>query len=146
MSPATSFSPLMQNVPLLKQFLIDSFLSTTFNKSIPFSSLSTPPAHIHLSPDAIPYACHTPAVVPKHWENQVKDALDRDVQAGTIEEVPIGDPVVWCSRMVVVPKKDGTPRRVVDFQKLNTYCLRETHFCHSPFVTASRVPAEADSF
>ena len=93
-------------------------------------------------PNAIPHICHTPAVVPHHWENAVKAALDSDVAAGVIKQVPIGEPSVWYTRMVVVPKKDRPDRlrRTVDYQKLNSWCLRETHHCRSPFLTACRIP------
>ena len=46
--PATA-----ENVSKLKQDLIDSFRDTAFINSGPFPSMDTPPAHIHLKPDAI---------------------------------------------------------------------------------------------
>ncbi|KAK4327848.1 hypothetical protein Pmani_001697 [Petrolisthes manimaculis] len=42
--------------------------------------------------------------------------------------------------MVVVAKKSGKPRRTVDFQKLNSCCLRETHHTPAPFDMVSDVP------
>ena len=42
--------------------------------------------------------------------------------------------------MVVVPKKDGSPRRTVDLQNLNKVTLRETHHTPSPFNIVSVVP------
>ena len=45
--------------------------------------------------------------------------------------------------MVVLPKKDGRPRRTVDLQNLNSVCNRETHFTESPFKLASQVPPNA---
>ena len=42
--------------------------------------------------------------------------------------------------MVIVSKHDGTPRRTVDFQKLNNATLRETHHTPSPFNQASVIP------
>ena len=94
------------------------------------------PIIIHLLPNATPYACHTPIPIPKHWEAEVDD----DVRAGILRPVPTGDVTEWCSRMVVVPKKDGTPRRTVDFQKLNAVCKRETHHTFAPFDMVSSVP------
>ena len=35
---------------------------------------------------------------------------------------------VWCSRMLVAPKKDGSPKRTVDLQKLNAAVMRETQY------------------
>ena len=42
--------------------------------------------------------------------------------------------------MVVVAKKDGSPRRTVDLQHLNDATYRETHHTPSPFNQASVVP------
>lgn len=47
-------------------------------------------------------------------EEEVKQSLDNDIAKNTIEPVPTGVPVEWCSKMIVVPKKDGRPRRTVD--------------------------------
>ena len=98
------------------------------------------PMSITFRPDATPSAVHSPIPVPHHWKKAVKEALDRDVDLGIIEPVPQGTPTVWCSRMVVTPKKDGTPRRTVDLQKLNKATLRETHHTPSPFNQVSTVP------
>ena len=46
----------------------------------------------------------------------------------------------WCARMVVRGKKDGHPRRAVDYQKLNASSLRETHYIPTPFDLVSNVP------
>ena len=40
----------------------------------------------------------------------------------------------------ITTKKDGSPRRTIDLQKLNAQALRETHHCQSPFDLASQVP------
>ena len=67
----------------------------------------------------------------------IQAGLDLDVKRGIIKPAPIGTPVTWCSPMVVVRKKDGTPRHTIE---LNKQCLRETHHCKSPFELASQVP------
>ena len=54
--------------------------------------------------------------------------------------VPLNEACEWCARMVVVKKKDGRPRRTVDYQELNKQCLREPYHCESPFHTARRIP------
>ena len=78
--------------------------------------------------------------MPLHWQAEVKEALYRDEQLGVIEPVPVGDPVTWCHRMVVVSKKTGKPRRCVDLQPLNRHAARETHHTRSPFHQARSVP------
>ena len=98
------------------------------------------PHHIHLTPGAKPHACHTPATVPKHWEEEVKLQLEEDVKRGVLQPVPSGEAAEWCARMVVVAKKSGQPRRTVDCQKLNACCRRETHHTPPPFDMVSGVP------
>ena len=63
------------------------------------------PADIHLKPDATPHVTHTPIPIPFYWKQEIKESLDADVQIGIIEPVPTGEPVKWCSHMVVVTKK-----------------------------------------
>ena len=91
-------------------------------------------------PEATPFAYHTPIPVPPQWRADVKVGLDRDVLLGVIEPVPVGEPVTWCHRMVVCAKKDGKPRRTVDFQPLNKHATRETHHTQPPFHQARSVP------
>ena len=90
--------------------------------------------------DAEPIAVHTPIPVPIHWQDEVKAGLDRDVRLGVIEPVPVGEPVTWCYMMVVCAKKDGKPRRTVDFQPLNKHATRETHHTQSPFKQVRAIP------
>ena len=135
------YPPTEINVPKLKQWLLERFSGSTFNiNKRPFPVMSGKPHHIHLLPNATPYACHTPIPIPKHWETEVKRQIDDDVRAGILRPVPTGDVTEWCSRMVVVPKKNGAPRRTVDFQKLNAVCKRETHHTFAPFDMVSSVP------
>ena len=61
---------------------------------------------------------------------------------GILQKVPVGEPTEWCMRMIVVPKKDGKPRRTVDFQPINKLCMRETHHTPSPFDVVSNVPQQ----
>ena len=135
------FPPQEENIDRLHQWLLQRFSGTTFNihgDTLPV--MEGKPHHIHLKEDAVPYVCHTPADVAKHWENEVKQKLDKDVDQRIIKKVPQGEPSEWCSRMVVVPKRDGGPRRTVDYQKLNSNCLRETHHTPTPFNLVSSIP------
>ena len=92
----------------------------------PLPEMSAPPHHIHLRPGAQPHAVPVPASILLHFFDEVRQQLDDDIKKGIIEAVPAREPTEWCSRMVVVPKKDGRPRRTVDFQRLNRTSLRET--------------------
>ena len=68
-----------ENTPKLEKFLKDSFAETAFNKSCPFPSMSTPPAHIYLEENSQRYARHTPIPIPFHWKEKVKRDLDTDI-------------------------------------------------------------------
>ena len=135
------FIPCEKNISELKKFLIESFADSAFNKTKPFPKLSTPPAHIHLKPGfVIPKPAYWPARISDHWAEQVKKSIDEDVAAGILTKVPFNEPATWCARMVVVSKRDGRPRRTVDFQQLNAQCVREPNYGESPFHTARRIP------
>lgn len=131
-----------ENRPKLQEYLLDYYSSSTFNtcehQQLPL--MDCPPLKLMVDPDAKPVAHHTPVPVPLHWRDAVKDGLDQDVRLGVLEQVPIGDPVTWCHRMVICAKKNGKPRRTVDFQALNVHATRETHHTPSPFLQARSVP------
>ena len=135
------FSPTEENIPKIRKFLIDCFSQHVFNRRKPFPKLSTPPAQIHLKENfKIPKPAYQPAQVAEHWASRVKQALDKDVESGILLRVPLNEPTTWCSRMVVVRKKDGSPRRTVDYQALNRQCIREPIYSASPFHTARKIP------
>ena len=119
----------------LESYLLEYYKASTFNvcqhQKLP--KMEGPPMRIMIDNDAKPVAHHTPVPVPLHWQDEVKAGLDQDVLLGVIEPVPIGEPVTWCHRMVICAKKNGKPRRTVDFQQLNKHATRETHHTQSPF-------------
>ena len=43
--------------------------------------------------------------------------------------------------MLVAPKSDGTPRRVIDFTPVNKHAPRQVHHTRSPYVIATSVPS-----
>ena len=131
-----------ENIPRLETFISKQFASSAFNKVPPFPAMNAPPAHIHIHPNCRPYARHSPIPVPHHWKEEVKAGLDRDEKREIIAKPPIGSSVTWCSPMVIVQKHDGSPRRTVDFQRLNANCLRETHHTPSPFMLACQIPPQ----
>ena len=137
------FDPIPENIPKLTSLIKDSFRSSTFNNSGVFPQMNTKPARIHPTPDATPYVRHSPIPVPHHWKDAVKQSLDRDVARGIIAPVPIGTPVTWCAPMVVTPKKDGSPRRTVDLQRLNSFSIRETHHVQPPFQLSAQIPSNS---
>ena len=141
--PPLPFPATPENREKLELFLLEFYKSSTFNKcdKQPLPLMEGPPLHMRVDPEAQPTAFHTPIPVPLHWQAEVKAGLDQDVRLGVLEEVPIGEPVTWCHRMVVCAKKNGKPRRTVDFQPLNMHAVRETHHTPSPFHQARSIPS-----
>ena len=130
------------NRELLTQYLLDYYRSSTFNvcehQTLPM--MDGPPMRLLIDTQATPTAHHSPIPVPLHWQDEVKADLDRDVRLGVLEPVPIGEPVTWCHRMVICAKKNGKPRRTIDFQPLNVHATRETHHTQSPYHQARSIP------
>ena len=126
----------------LQQYLLDYYKAGAFNtcehQTLPL--MDSLPMKLMVDPDAEPVAHYTPVPVPIHWRDAVKAGLDHDVQLSVIEPVPVGEHVTWCHMMVICAKKNGKPRRTVDFQAHNTHATRETHHMPSPFHQARSVP------
>ena len=136
------YPPTEENIPLLHKYLLQVFSRSTFNVDAkPLPTMSGPPFHIHLEDEPVKHAVHTPAPVPHYWKEEVAKMDNDDVEKGVLHKVAPGYPVEWCHRRVVVPKHDGSPRRVVDFQPLNKFCKRETHLSPTPFEAVSSIPA-----
>ena len=137
------FAATEANVPKLKKYILDYYKSSTFNtcehQRLPM--MEGPPLKLMINKSAKPVAYHTPLPIPLHWQEEVKQSIERDVNLGVIEPVPVGEPVTWCHRMVICAKKNGKPRRTVDLQALNAHAIRETHHTRSPFHQARSVPA-----
>ena len=136
------FECTVENVDKMKTWLLTQYASSTFNKC-PHQKLPAmegPPIQIHVDPNATPISLTKPAPVPLHWQDEVKNDLERDVAMGVLERVPLGEPTKWCFRMVVTRKDDGSPRRTVDLSPLNKHCEREVHGSKSPFSLARSVP------
>ena len=133
-----------ENLPILKQFILDTYSSSAFNtcshQPLPMMTGSDP-LRLYVDPSAKPVAIRTPSQVPLHWKEAVKEGLERDCRLGVLEKVPENTPDTWCSRMVVTPKPDGTPRRVIDYQEVNKSCPRQTHHTETPWALVSAVPA-----
>ena len=126
----------------LEKWIIEYYKSSVFNvcEHQPLPEMSGQPISINFKPDATPKACHIPIPVPHNWKERVKADLDRDVRLGIIEPVAPGTSTIWCSRMVVVAKKNGTPRRTIDLQKLKDSTYGDTHHTSSPLILASAIP------
>ena len=78
--------------------------------------------------------------VPLAMREQTKKDLDSSVKMGILED----NHDLWLAPMIVVPKKDNTPRRVIDFSLLNRFCKRsaEATLDTNRMATAVPVPEE----
>ena len=92
------FPPTVQNIPRLKEWLLQHFTSTSFRKKGEFPPMSGPEG-------AVPKVRHNPIPVPFHFKEPVKQGLWEDVKRGIITPVPVGMPTDWCSTMVITAKK-----------------------------------------
>ena len=90
----------------MQKWLFECYASFSFNQCTPTTLRGTA--------DAKPSAVHTPAAIPLHWHDAVKEQLDADVAMGIIEKVPIEEPSAWCNRMIIALKSDGTCMRTVN--------------------------------
>ncbi len=136
------FPPTRENVPKLKEWLINAFASSAFNKCAhqPLPEMTGSPMGVVFKENVVPHCVHTPLKVPVHWQKTVKDRLDKDVKLQIIEPVPQNTHVEWCGRMVVAAKSDGSPRITVDLQELGKATLRDTHYTPTPFSIVSTTP------
>ena len=140
---AIPFSPIEANRLKLENWLKDYYKASVFNncphQQIPL--MAGPPVKIHINPDAKLPSVHRPIPVPLHFQDEVYEGLLSDVKKGVIRPVAVGQKSTAISPMLIQTKKNGKPRRVVDYQELNQHCARETHHTMSPFHQATLVPA-----
>ena len=141
--PELPCEPTQENLNKLRQYILDRYASSAFNccENQPLPLMETaPPLRLFVDEQASPIAAMTPSAIPIHWAEDVKAGLDRDERLGVIEKVPVNEPVRWCSRMLITPKTDGTPRRVIDFSPINRNAPRQLHHTKSPHTIAMGVP------
>ena len=139
---AIPFPPVKENVLKLEGWIKQFFAASAFN-TCPHQKLPAMTGalmNVTLRKDAVPHAVHTPIPIPLHWEEAVLKELKKDLALGIIEPVPSTTPTTWCSRAVILPKKDGTPRRAVSLVKPNQATVRHHHHTPSPFQQAIKVP------
>ena len=141
--PAPPFPITSSNTHLIQAWLLDYYASSAFNtcthQPLPLMT-GLPPLRLLLKEGSVPHAIHTPATVPAHWTQQVRKDLEQDIDLGVLERVPSNTPTTWCSRMHVVGKKTGEPRRVVDLCRVNDCTQRQTHYTEPPFQQAMGIP------
>ena len=137
------FPPTKENKSKLMEWIVSTYASSGFNmcEHQPIKMLTGKPLDIHWREDARPVVRHSPVPVPVHFKEGSKEDLDRDERIGVCQRVPDGIPSIWQSVMLVLEKRSGKLRRVVDYQAVNKASIRETHHTPTPFHLASAVPA-----
>ena len=79
--------------------------------------------------------------IPLALKEQTKKDLDNAVRMGILEEMSgKNNHNLWLAPMIVVPKRDNTPRRVVDFSILNQFCKRSAEETMDTQRMATAVP------
>ncbi len=137
------FDPDPANIPKMRDYILNRYLSSTFNKCPhhPIPTIPGPSISIHVDPDATPVSCSVPSQVPLHFQEKVEKGLKEDEKMGVISKVPHNVPTKWCHRMVVTPKGNGDVRRTINLSPLNKHTLREVHAMRTPFQLCKSVPA-----
>ena len=139
------FPPMPEFNLKFERWLKERYASFTFNRC-PHQLLpevvgpKIPPLTIHFEEDAVPVVHHKPGFIPLHHFDQVIEDLKKDIAMGVLEYPPLNEPVIWCHKMIIVTKPDGTPRRAVDMSSLNKFCKREPHIGKNPFHMAHAIP------
>ena len=95
---------------------------------------------IHTKENVKPYCCTRPSMIPLHFRDKVHLDIESDVKKGILERVPVGEPLTWCSRLVIQPKPCGNARRTVDLSYLSKHGIKEPHHTRSAFAIAQTVP------
>ena len=127
----------------LRRFIIKKYMKSGFDncRIQPLKMMYTDrPLQLFVDPSVKPVAIHKAAIIPIHLKARVKADLDRDVRLGILEKVDVNSPVKWLSRMIVTMKKDGSPRRIIDYKRLNDAIPCQTNITQSPFMCASACP------
>ena len=83
--PILPCEPTKENLPVLKDYILKRYESSAFNccehQALPLVDSSIP-LRLFVDAQASPVAVSTPSPIPFHWNDQVKQGLDRDEQLG----------------------------------------------------------------
>ena len=91
------------NVRELKEWLLDQFVTTIFNNSGKFPTMSSLPAHIHLKEGATPKVKHNPIPVLYYYKEEVKKPSGMMSKGKSSSPYQMGPPLIG----VVLQRKMG---------------------------------------
>ena len=141
----SSAEPSEEEIKRVRSQLMEEFRDV-FNPQEEFlPAMDGKPMSIHLVEDYKPSTVTVARPIAFAYRDQMKQYLDKLVERKLIE--PANDePTEWCSPMHVVPKKNGDPRMVIDYTKLNAFVKRPVHPFQSPRDAVSDIPRDAQWF
>ena len=83
-----------------------------------------------MDPAATPVA-QKPRHVPYHLQEPLKKWIEQGVEEEIFEKVPDGEPITWCSPLVVQPKPKYAERETLEPQMIRaSICLGNTKPIH----------------
>ena len=115
---------------VIEEFLKQKFIASAMNicKSQPLNQMNVSPMSVelkHARADRHPLKTTRIIPVPLALQEAAIKQLENDVNMGILENVTnMANHDLWLSPMLIVPKKDNSPRRVIDFSNLNKLCKR----------------------
>ncbi|MGL5771338.1 MAG: reverse transcriptase family protein, partial [Bacteroidales bacterium] len=104
-----------------KQNFLEDF-NTIFSDQIDSTKLCEVSKHMIDTGGAKPFK-EINQRIPIHWNDIIKDEIDRLLTNGTIRES--NSP--WCSRIVPIKKEDGSLRLCIDFRRLNLVTKKDSY-------------------
>ena len=129
-----------------EEFLREYFMGSAMNicKTQPLNKMRVTPMTVELKSeraDRHPLKTTRIIPVPLPLQEAALEQIQNDVNIGILENVTnMANHDLWLSPMLIVPKKDNLPRRVVDFSNLNKLCKRNAETTSDTNRMATSVP------
>ena len=74
-------------------------------------------------------------------EEQAKKQIENDVHMGVLKDMTEkANQDLWLAPMIIILKKDNSPRRVIDFSNLNKLCKRSAETTSNTQHMATALP------
>ena len=132
---------------IMKKLLTQHFANSALNQcqTQPLNKMSIDPMQVVFKNEeksTKPVKTSRIFSIPLHMVDRVKSDLYTDVRLGILEKLEGQDNHdTWLSPMIIVPKKTGKPRRVIDFTRLNRHCKRSVEHSSDTLRMSIAVPA-----
>ena len=122
------------NSQKIREWFLKLYAASTFNKCTQqlLSEMTDPP--LKIDPDAI----STAVLIPKHWEKQLKETLDRDTWLEVVGKTLMVFHLLGCIIWLWLPKLMVAAE---ELSPLNMFCVGETHNIDAPFIQVHEITA-----